>query len=109
MVEGCARPGRRRVTSLAGLGEAGGKMVRIAHGFIHSSVATVAIHGRSRVSSTDVTTHTSDGSVGTGQWEAGLAMIKNSSFPLCGAVAGLAILRETSGSVIGIGRGIVFL
>ena len=109
MVEGCARPGRRRVTSLAGLGEAGGKMVRIAHGFIHSSVATVAIHGRSRVSSTDVTTHTSDGSVGTGQWEAGLAMIKNRSLPLGGAVAGLTILRETSGRVIGIGRGVVFL
>ena len=109
MVEGCACPGRRRVTSLAGLGEASGKVVRIAHGFIHRSVATVAIHGRSRISTTDVTTHTGDGSVGTSQWEAGLAMIENCSFPLCGAVAGLTILRETSGSVIGIGRGIEVL
>jgi hypothetical protein len=97
------------VTSLAGLGEAGRKMVRIAHRFINSSVATVAIHGRSRVSSTDVTTHTSDGSVGPSQGEAGLAMIKYRSFPLCGAMAGLTILREPGGSVIRIGRGIEVL
>jgi len=72
-------------------------------------MATVAIHGRSRISTTNVTTHTRDGSVGASQWEAGLAMIENRSFPLCGAVARLTILRETSGSVIGIGRGIEVL
>jgi hypothetical protein len=36
-------------------------------------------------------------------------MIKNRSFPLRCAVAGLTFLRETSGSVIRIGRGIEIL
>ena len=109
VVEGCPCPGRRRMTGLTGLGETGGKVVRIAHRFINSSVATVAIHGRSRVSPTDVTTHTSDGSVGPSQWEAGLAMIKNRSFPLSGAMAGLTILRESGSGVIRIGCGIEVL
>ncbi len=87
MIEGCSRPGRCRVTLLAGSRESCGNVIWVSC-FVEIGLVTTDACCRSAfVLSVYVTLRTDQRLVRTGEREAGRPMIKLSTRPCRGAVA----------------------
>lgn len=103
VVKGGSQPTGSGVAGGAGCGKAGGNVIRIGRALVVSFVATVAIRGHGRVVVVHVATGTRDGRMRTGQRKGRVVVIKRGRGPRGGAVANIALLRESGAGVVWIG------
>lgn len=100
MIELGSFPLNRGVADIALGGESGGRMVGVGRTLVILQVATGAGCGRAGVLAAHMATGAGDCSVGTGQRELCLAVVKLGALPLSGRVAGGAFLAESGGLMV---------
>lgn len=110
MVEGCTRPpGHYLMAGLTRGGESGRHVVRIVRAEILGFVARIAVTGNRGVVVVHMAVGARNLEVRAHQREACVVVIERSRLPRGGAVAHLALLRESSGDVIRIRGAVVIL
>ena len=102
VIEGCGSPIRSAVADFTLLGEAAGHVIRIVGALIVLEMAAYASRGADAVVAIGMTLAALHIGMGSGQGPPGGRVIEGGGSPIRSAVARLALLRKTSGHVIGI-------